>query len=94
MHKNIVCNVRMPEEMRYALRIAALKNKMTVQDVLFEAAKRYISEHGDNIGESDDNDDDFYNPANIRRLEHSLEHAMQGKIVIKTMEELERMADE
>ena len=41
------------------------------------------------------NDDDgFYNPANLRRLDHSIEQLKQGKVVVKTVEELERMADE
>ena len=40
------------------------------------------------------NDDGFYEPANIRWLERSLEQAKQGKVIVKTMEELERMADE
>jgi hypothetical protein len=44
MPKNIVCNVRLTEDMRHSFRIAALKNKTTVQDVLFEAVQRYISE--------------------------------------------------
>jgi len=39
-------------------------------------------------------DDGFYDEANISWLERSLEHAKQGKVIIKTMEELERMADE
>ena len=41
-----------------------------------------------------DDDDGFYDPANIRWLERSLEQAKQGKVIVKTMEELERMADE
>jgi hypothetical protein len=45
MAKNIVCNVRMTEDERHALRTAALKNKTTVQDVLYGAAKRYIAEN-------------------------------------------------
>ena len=40
------------------------------------------------------NDDGFYDPANTRWLENSLEQAKKGKIIVKTMEELERMADE
>ena len=39
-------------------------------------------------------DDGFYDEANIRWLERSLEHAKQGKVIVKTMEELEKMADE
>jgi hypothetical protein len=46
MPKNIVCNVRLTEDMRHSFRMAALKNKTTVQDVLFEAVQRYISESG------------------------------------------------
>ena len=40
------------------------------------------------------NDDGFYNPVNLRRLEHSINQLKQGKVVVKTIEELERMADE
>jgi hypothetical protein len=47
MSKNIVCNVRMTEDERHALRTAALKNKTTVQDVLYEAAKKYVAENED-----------------------------------------------
>jgi hypothetical protein len=38
----------MTEEERYALRTATLKNKTTVQDVLYEAAKRYIADNTKN----------------------------------------------
>jgi hypothetical protein len=41
-----------------------------------------------------EDDDGFYDPANIQWLEHSLEQARQGKTVTKTIEELERMANE
>jgi hypothetical protein len=47
MATNIVCNVRMTEDERHALRTAALKNKTTVQDVLYEAVKKYIAENKD-----------------------------------------------
>ena len=50
MMKNIVCNVRMTEEERHTLKTIALKNKTTVQEVLYEAAKKYIA---DNIGGND-----------------------------------------
>jgi DNA-damage-inducible protein J len=38
--------------------------------------------------------DPFYNPANIARLQESIQQAKEGRIVVKTIEELERMADE
>jgi len=41
-----------------------------------------------------DNDDGFYNPANLRRLDHSIEQLRQGKVVVKTIDELERTPDE
>ena len=41
-----------------------------------------------------DNDDGFYDEANIRWLKSSIEQLEQGKVVVKTIEELERMADE
>ena len=50
MGKNIVCNVRMTEDMRYALKMVALKNKTTVQDILFNAAKNYLKENGAEYG--------------------------------------------
>jgi hypothetical protein len=55
MSKNIVCNVRLTEDMRHSFRMAALKNKTTVQDVLFEAVRRYISETEPDGG-------DYYSP--------------------------------
>ena len=39
-------------------------------------------------------DDGFYNPANLKRLDRSIEQLKQGKVVVKTIGELERMADE
>ncbi|MDR0653572.1 MAG: hypothetical protein LBG12_09755 [Synergistaceae bacterium] len=42
----------------------------------------------------EENDGDFYNPVNIARIKHSIEQANRGEFVIKTMEELGRMADE
>jgi hypothetical protein len=45
MTKNIVCNVRMTEEERHMFRSVALKNKTTVQEVLYEAVRRYINEN-------------------------------------------------
>ena len=43
---------------------------------------------------AEDSDDGFHNPANLRRLDHSIAQLKQGKVVVKTIEELERMADE
>ena len=43
------------------------------------------------------NDDDyatsFYSEANMARLRHSFKQAEEGKVIRKTMEELEDMAD-
>jgi len=36
----------------------------------------------------------FYNPANLKRLEHSIRQKEEGNIVVKTMDDLEKMADE
>ncbi len=38
--------------------------------------------------------DPFYSPTNMKALEESIEQMRQGKVVIKTIEELEKMADE
>jgi DNA-damage-inducible protein J len=40
-----------------------------------------------------DEQDPVYNLAMLRRLHQSIEHAKQGKYVVKTMEELRRMED-
>jgi hypothetical protein len=40
------------------------------------------------------NDDGFYDEANIRWLKGSIDQLKQGKVVVKTLEELEKMADE
>ena len=52
---------------------------------------RNLRPHAETV---DVTDDGFYDEANIRWLERSLEHAKQGKVIVKTMEELEKMADE
>lgn len=41
-----------------------------------------------------DNDDGFYSEENMRAIERSLKQLKDGKVVIKTMEELEQMAAE
>lgn len=38
--------------------------------------------------------DPFYTSENMKAIEESIKQAKQGKVVIKTMEELEAMADE
>ena len=38
--------------------------------------------------------DPLYNPANIARIKESIEQFKQGRIVEKSLEELEQMADE
>jgi DNA-damage-inducible protein J len=38
--------------------------------------------------------DPFYSPANIKWLKESIEQGKQGHYVVKTMEELDRLADE
>jgi DNA-damage-inducible protein J len=42
----------------------------------------------------DDEQDPVYNPAMLRHIKESIEQIKQGRYVVKTMEELERMADE
>ena len=37
-------------------------------------------------------EDIFYSESNIRRLEHSFRQAEEGKVIVKSMEELEAMA--
>jgi DNA-damage-inducible protein J len=38
--------------------------------------------------------DPFYNPVNMKWLEQSIEQGKHGRYIVKTMKELERMADE
>ncbi|GHV47935.1 hypothetical protein FACS1894204_11820 [Synergistales bacterium] len=47
MSKNIVCNVRLSEEERDALKMAVIKNHTTVQDMLYQAVKKYIKDSGE-----------------------------------------------
>ena len=71
-----------------AVKRQGLKNQFVVEQLVTEYVKKT-----DNAA-SAAYDDGFYDEANIRWLERSLEHAKQGKVIVKTMEELERMADE
>ena len=70
-----------------AVKRQGLKNQFVVEQLVTEYVKKI-----DNADTA--YDDGFYDEANIRWLERSLEHAKQGKVIVKTMEELERMADE
>lgn len=38
--------------------------------------------------------DPFYSESNLAALDHSIQQLKEGKVVIKTMEELEAMANE
>ncbi|GMO55471.1 MAG: type II toxin-antitoxin system RelB/DinJ family antitoxin [Treponemataceae bacterium] len=38
--------------------------------------------------------DSFYSPANMRWLDESIQQGKQGQYIVKSMAELERMADE
>jgi DNA-damage-inducible protein J len=42
----------------------------------------------------DDPDDPFYSEANVKWIMQSIQHAKEGKYIVKTIEELERMANE
>jgi DNA-damage-inducible protein J len=53
--------------------------------------RKSLSEHGLPF---DVNEDPFYSPANMERLQHSIQQMKQGNVVVKSMDELEKMADE
>lgn len=38
--------------------------------------------------------DPFYSESNVERLHHSFRQAEEGKLVVKTMEELEELAED
>ncbi|MFC5402676.1 type II toxin-antitoxin system RelB/DinJ family antitoxin [Cohnella soli] len=38
--------------------------------------------------------DPFYNPSNLKRIKQSIQQMEQGKLIAKTMNDLEQMADE
>ena len=71
-----------------AVKRQGLKNQFVVEQLVTEYVKKI-----DNPAFTTD-DDGFYDEANIRWLECSLEHSKQGKVIVKTMEELEKMANE
>jgi cytochrome c553 len=62
----------------------------TLSDAAIEKLAHYIAF----LRFEDGNSDGFYNPANINRLQHSIEQMEKGRFVVKTMEELDHMADE
>ena len=72
----------LPDDSVIAMRdlIRSLRSGIKAQEVTDEAAQ--------------DNDDGFYDEANVRWLKGSIEQLKQGKVVVKTIEELESMADE
>jgi len=94
--------MNMPEELKKSLTVKlkpdllnrfnatvkrrGLKNQFVVEQLVIEYLKKEEPQWA--------NDDGFYDSANIRWLERSLEQAKQGKVIVKTMEELDRMANE
>jgi hypothetical protein len=93
------------DQYRQSTAIAALRGE-TVSEILRSRLDEYIQDYRGLIGsqeiidashisgEETPTDDDFYNLFNIRRLEHSIAQMAKGKVVTKTIEELEQMADE
>ena len=61
-------------------------------DILSDAAIEKLAPYVEFL--SCEDDDGFYDEANVRWLKDSIEQLKQGKIVVKTIEELEKMADE
>ncbi|MDR0637158.1 MAG: type II toxin-antitoxin system RelB/DinJ family antitoxin [Treponema sp.] len=69
---------------RMGLTMSAAVTLFLHQVILHNAIPFKISAHGDPL----------YNPANIARIKDSINQFTQGKFSEKSLEELERMADE
>lgn len=84
-------NFRMDEDLKKAMEATCqeLGINMTTAFTIF--AKKVIREKRIPFEVSVD---PFYSSSNMKALEESIEQARNGKVVIKTMEELEAMANE
>jgi len=63
------------------------KNQLVVEQLVTE----YVNKNEPQAANNDD--DDFYNEANVRWIKGSIAQMEQGKTVTKTIEELEKIAD-
>ena len=85
-------NVRMNEADRDSLANFCNNVGMSISTLFNVFAKKVINEN--KIPFTIEYEDPFYSESNMKRLQESIEQANKGNFVVKTMDELEKMANE
>lgn len=87
----VTVNFRMDEELKKAMEQVCDELGMNMTTAFMIYAKKMTREHRIPFEVSSD---PFYSRSNIEAIERSLAQIEQGKVVVKTMEELEAMENE
>ncbi len=89
---NMVIDLHLDPEVKAGMESACRKAGISIRAAfsMFAAKVCHDGKIPDEI--TDDSDDGFYSPENMKALERSLNQLKEGKVVVKTMEELEAMA--
>ena len=85
-------NVRMNESDRDLLANFCDHVGMSISTLFNVFAKKVINEN--KIPFNIEYEDPFYNEANIKWINESIEQSKQGKFIVKSIEELEKMENE
>lgn len=91
MAQTVNVNFRMDEELKKSMEQACADMGLSMTTAFTIFAKKVAREKRIPFEVSAD---PFYSERNMRAIEESLEQLKQGKLVVKTMEELEAMANE
>jgi DNA-damage-inducible protein J len=90
MAQNLI-NIRMDEDLKKSMERTCQELGMSMTTAFTIFAKKMSREHRIPFEVSVD---PFYSQANIQAVNESIEQIKQGKVIIKTMEELEAMENE
>ena len=87
-------SIRLDDETKRQLDIMCEEMGMNITTFFTIYAKKALRERKIPFEISAKKEDPFYSESNMRRIREAEEQIRQGKVVIKTMEELEAMANE
>jgi DNA-damage-inducible protein J len=86
-------NIRLDENTKNQAEILFSELGMNLSTAITVFIHQAIRERGIPFSITEKNDP-FYNSANMKWLEESIQQGIKGQHIVKTMDELERMADE
>lgn len=84
-------NIRMDEELKRSFDVVCNELGLNMSTAMTIFAKKVVREHRIPFEVSYD---PFYSEANMQAIKESIDQIKSGKVVVKTMDELEAMEDE